>query len=233
MKKPSKEKEKKRGPRSSRARTGEALSANIVARADLMAMVSETIQQRGWTQADAAAFLGVGQPRISDLVQGHIHRFTVDMLMIWMQKLGKDVSVSVHNSIFGHEGHAVKVQLALYVCGNPDVQLLDNIAALFGGDSTRYDLRIVNVLDQPSVAAAERITATPSLVKEAPKPRLVITGDLSAKSVRWQLAIAERSTLDNRHTAQDLRQANQDQREADLYTREGRVRSRKEQHPNK
>lgn len=208
-----------------RAMIGEAQSANVLARADLMAMISDVIGQRGWTQSEAAVFLGVGQPRISDLYQGRVDRFTVDMLMIWLEKLGKDVSISVQNSIFGHEGHEKKVQLALYVCGAADKHLLDNIAALFQGNTDRYSLRIINVLDQPSLAESERITSIPSLVKEMPEPRLVITGDLSAKSVRWQLASAERRALDNRHAAQELRQASQDQRDTQLTDREQRSKT--------
>jgi circadian clock protein KaiB len=42
-----------------------------------------------------------------------------------------------------------------------------------------YDLTIIDVLDRPEVAEAERILATPLLVKEAPLPRRRVTGDLS------------------------------------------------------
>jgi predicted XRE-type DNA-binding protein len=51
------------------------------------------IQRRGWTQQQAATFFGVNQPRISDLVKGRIERFTVDMLVNWLEKLGKDVAL--------------------------------------------------------------------------------------------------------------------------------------------
>ena len=43
----------------------------------------------------------------------------------------------------------------------------------------RYELTIVDVLDRPDVAEAERILATPLLVKESPLPKRRITGDLS------------------------------------------------------
>jgi len=43
----------------------------------------------------------------------------------------------------------------------------------------RYDLTIVDVLDRPDIAEAQKILATPLLVKEAPLPKRRITGDLS------------------------------------------------------
>jgi predicted XRE-type DNA-binding protein len=200
----------KAGPRRG---ASDAKLANVIARTELMLAVSEAIAQRQWTQSEAATFLGVGQPRISDLMQGRMDRFTVDMLLNWLQKLGKDVSLSVHNGIFGTED---KVQLALYVCGPVEQLLLDNVSELFGSDDTRYSLKVVNVLEQPSLAARERITATPSLVKESPPPRIVLTGDLSRASTRWQLSINQQGTLDSREAAQDLREAQQDHREVSL-----------------
>lgn len=216
----------KKGLRRGGGLIDENQASNLIARADLMVMVAEIIKQRGWTQADAAAFFGVGQPRISDLMQGRVDRFTVDMLMIWLQKLGKDVSVSVQASVFGHAEHGEKTKLTLYVCGAAEPKLIDNIANLFGGDTSRYSLTIVNVLEEPSRAERERIVAIPSLVKESPQPRLVIAGDLSTKSVRWQLATRERNALDNRHSAQELRQATQDDRQEGLDNRETRLNER-------
>jgi predicted XRE-type DNA-binding protein len=207
---------------------GDAQSVNFIARTELMLAVCEAIKRRNWTQAEAAKFFGVGQPRISDLFQGRIDRFTADMLMMWLQKLGMDVSVSIRSSVFGTEE---KIQLALYVCGVVEKRVLDNVAALFGGDKERYSLKVINVLEQAELTASERITATPSLVKEAPKPRIVLTGDLSARSVRWQLAIAEQSALENRYAAQDLRQANQDRRESEMDEREERMEERQKRNP--
>ena len=39
------------------------------------------IQKRGMTQAEAAEFFGVTQPRISDLMRGKIDLFSLDTLM--------------------------------------------------------------------------------------------------------------------------------------------------------
>ncbi len=42
-----------------------------------------------------------------------------------------------------------------------------------------YDLVIIDVLERPQVAEAEKILATPTLVKEMPPPVRRIIGDLS------------------------------------------------------
>ena len=158
----------------------EYAAANLVTRAELMAAIAEIIQEKGWTQGQAAEFLGVGQPRISDVVQGRVDRFSVDMLMVWLQKLGKDVSISIRNNVFSS---TEKVNLTLYVCGTPSEQLLANVARLFAGDQDKYDLKTVDVLQNPDLAHKERISSTPCLIKEFPEPRIVLTGDMSAASI--------------------------------------------------
>lgn len=72
-------------------------AANLLVRSELMLIVRDTIKQRGWTQKESAAELGVHQPRISDLTQGRIGNFSVDTLMSWLHKLGKDVTISVQD----------------------------------------------------------------------------------------------------------------------------------------
>jgi len=46
-------------------------------------------------QADAAQRLGVTQPRISDLMRGRIQRFSVDMLVTLLGKMGAEVRLLV------------------------------------------------------------------------------------------------------------------------------------------
>ncbi|MGH9550579.1 MAG: helix-turn-helix domain-containing protein [Terriglobales bacterium] len=73
----------------------EAEAVNLLARAELMMAVEKAIKDRELTQIEAAKILGVGQPRLSDLYQGKLERFTVDMLMKWLAKLGKHVTIKV------------------------------------------------------------------------------------------------------------------------------------------
>ncbi len=57
-------------------------------RADLMIVLSRVIQDRGLTQVKAAELLGVSQPRVSDLVRGKIHRFSIDTLVAMLGHAG-------------------------------------------------------------------------------------------------------------------------------------------------
>ena len=72
-------------------------AASLTLRSELMLAVKETIKKRKWTQQEAARKLGVHQPRISDLFQGCITKFSVETLMDWLDKLGKEVRLSVVN----------------------------------------------------------------------------------------------------------------------------------------
>jgi predicted XRE-type DNA-binding protein len=70
-------------------------AANLLVRSELILMVKILIRERGWTQHEAALQLGVHQPRVSDLFQGRIGNFSVDTLMSWLHKLGKEVTITV------------------------------------------------------------------------------------------------------------------------------------------
>jgi predicted XRE-type DNA-binding protein len=56
-------------------------AASMKARSTLLMELSNVIQKRGMTQAEAAEFFGVTQPRISDLMRGKIDLFSMDTLM--------------------------------------------------------------------------------------------------------------------------------------------------------
>ncbi|BAQ63705.1 helix-turn-helix domain-containing protein [Geminocystis sp. NIES-3709] len=55
---------------------------------DLTIMIRDIIEQEGWTQIEAAQRLELTQPRISDLINGKIDKFTLDMLFLVLDKLG-------------------------------------------------------------------------------------------------------------------------------------------------
>jgi predicted XRE-type DNA-binding protein len=56
-------------------------AASMRARSALLMELSNVIQTRGMTQAQAAELFGVTQPRISDLMRGKINLFSLDILM--------------------------------------------------------------------------------------------------------------------------------------------------------
>jgi predicted XRE-type DNA-binding protein len=64
-------------------------------RSALMATLRQAIQDRGLTQAKAAALLGVTQPRVSDLMRGKIDLFSIDTLVDMLARAGFQVDVRV------------------------------------------------------------------------------------------------------------------------------------------
>jgi predicted XRE-type DNA-binding protein len=49
--------------------------------AELWIVLTQHIKAQGWTQKEAATRLGVTQPRISDLMRGKLHLFSIDSLI--------------------------------------------------------------------------------------------------------------------------------------------------------
>jgi predicted XRE-type DNA-binding protein len=61
---------------------------NLRLRSFLMSKIAFWIQENGLTQKQASQTLGVTQSRISDIVTGKIHKFTVDSLMYLLGTTG-------------------------------------------------------------------------------------------------------------------------------------------------
>ena len=68
---------------------------NLKIRTDLMIRLSQLIEARRLTQAQAATLFEVTQPRISDLVRGKIDRFSIDTLVTMLSHAGVPVQVVV------------------------------------------------------------------------------------------------------------------------------------------
>jgi predicted XRE-type DNA-binding protein len=68
---------------------------NLKIRTDLMIRLSQLIDTRGLTQAQAAEVFGVTQPRVSDLVRGKIDRFSIDTLVAMLGHAGVRVQFVV------------------------------------------------------------------------------------------------------------------------------------------
>lgn len=64
-------------------------AANLRARAQLAMQITSFIRAQGWTQAAAAAHCGVTQPRMNDLMNGRISRFSLDALVNIASALGE------------------------------------------------------------------------------------------------------------------------------------------------
>jgi predicted XRE-type DNA-binding protein len=60
-----------------------------------MIEIEKNIKDKGWTQAKAAETIGVAQPRIAELFAGRIDLFTLDTLIKYLNKLGREVTIAV------------------------------------------------------------------------------------------------------------------------------------------
>jgi predicted XRE-type DNA-binding protein len=72
-----------------------AEAENLRIRAAMMNALIAHIEKKGLTQAQAARLLGVTQPRISDLMRGRLHLFSIDTLVNFLSAAGLHVSLRV------------------------------------------------------------------------------------------------------------------------------------------
>jgi predicted XRE-type DNA-binding protein len=59
-----------------------------LAKAKIARQVNRTIGEQGLTQSEAAAILGIDQPRVSALAKGRLSLFSLEKLMGFSSKLG-------------------------------------------------------------------------------------------------------------------------------------------------
>lgn len=62
---------------------------------ELALEVNRALERGGLTQARAAQLLGIVQPHVSDLVRYRLDRFSVERLMQFLTRLGKDVEIRI------------------------------------------------------------------------------------------------------------------------------------------
>jgi len=67
----------------------------LQAKARLAHRISRIIDKRGMTQAQAAALLGVDQPKVSALVRGRLEKFSIQRLCDFLRAFGCDVEIQV------------------------------------------------------------------------------------------------------------------------------------------
>ena len=64
-------------------------------RTDLMLALQSAIQRRGWSAAEAAHALKQTRPRMQNLMNGEMSRFSVEQLIQLLTLVGQEVHVSV------------------------------------------------------------------------------------------------------------------------------------------
>jgi predicted XRE-type DNA-binding protein len=65
------------------------------ARAEVMFLVAGILKKRGLTQKQAAELLGIPQSKISCLINGKLHMFSLDHLFQLLNFLGNDVNITI------------------------------------------------------------------------------------------------------------------------------------------
>ncbi len=68
---------------------------NIVARLKLMVQIESIIEEQGWSRQEAAKILGIRPSRVSELMTSRSEKFTVDMLMKLLYRMGRRVGFTV------------------------------------------------------------------------------------------------------------------------------------------
>lgn len=64
-------------------------------KARLAAEIARTITAGRLTQAQAAARMGIDQPKVSHLLHGRLAGFSTERLLTWLTALGRDVEIVV------------------------------------------------------------------------------------------------------------------------------------------
>ncbi len=70
-------------------------AGNLRARAELMQKITAIVKESSWTQSEAARRCGVTQPRINDLLQGRVSRFSLDALVNIATAIGRRVHIEL------------------------------------------------------------------------------------------------------------------------------------------
>ncbi len=71
--------------------------AMLLLRTQLLKEVKTALEEKDWTKKEAAQRLGVKQPRISEIYALRIDKFSVELLIKYLHRLGKEVTFSVND----------------------------------------------------------------------------------------------------------------------------------------
>lgn len=74
---------------------GRADADEALLKARLAQRIAAVIEKRGLSQGEAAAVLGIDQPKVSKLLRGRLQEFSVDRLLRFLNALDQDVQITV------------------------------------------------------------------------------------------------------------------------------------------
>ena len=81
------------------------------------------------------------------------------------------------------EAQAEKYVLRLYVTGMTprSIRAVENVRTICEEHlQGRYDLEVIDIYQQPTLAEGEQIIATPTLIQKLPRPLRKVIGDMSS-----------------------------------------------------
>jgi predicted XRE-type DNA-binding protein len=67
----------------------------MLAKAQLVSKIGETLRKRGWSQQEAARVLGLTQPRLSKMLRGQFRGISEMKMMDCLVRLGRPVKIVV------------------------------------------------------------------------------------------------------------------------------------------
>lgn len=67
----------------------------MLAKADLVIEIDRIIRARRMTQVQAAAVMGIDQPKVSNLLRGQFRGYSLHRLMEFLTRLGRDVEIVI------------------------------------------------------------------------------------------------------------------------------------------
>jgi len=91
---------------------GFARPEEAIAKAKIVSAIADAIEQKRLTQAQAGELLGISQPKVSALLSGHFHGYTLDRLLRFLNKLDRRVEISISGSAVPKEASKTLVTVA-------------------------------------------------------------------------------------------------------------------------
>lgn len=77
-------------------------AGEMLAKAELALKIADILHRRRLTQVQAAAILGVDQPKVSALIRGRLSGFSIERLLRFLLLLGTDVSITIKPLLRSH-----------------------------------------------------------------------------------------------------------------------------------
>ena len=149
----------------------EALNLRI--RSEMMNALIAEIEKKGLTQAQAATLLGVSEPRISDLMRGKLHLFSIDTLVALLSASGLRVEMKVRKSGVRRAKAALQFvdssKLAERVGFEPTLEFPLNTLSKRAPSTTRPSLRLEEKEAARSLLSGFQISSQDN-TRDPPRP---------------------------------------------------------------